>query len=57
MFAEFGMGKRENPDENGAVAVQTPPEPLKGFAEARMTARSRDSSGFNADPLDAEPEG
>ena len=50
------MGKRENPVENGVV-VQTPPEPLKGFAEARMTARSRDSSGFNDGPLDAEPEG
>ena len=45
ILEENGMGKRYWPDWKGR-SVHTPPEPPRGFADARMTARSRDSSGL-----------
>ena len=55
MFEEEGMGNRYWPDWKGSK-FQTPPEPLRGCADARITARSSDSSGL-IDVPPAFPEG
>ena len=55
MLEEGGMGKRYWPGWKGSK-FQTPPEPLRGCADARMMARSRDSPGL-IDELLGLPEG